>query len=248
MIGFNHQSVRSAPGLLLAALLLLVTALAPEAAAQSPSSPEAVTRIYHIQFLEMPTAATIADKVCSGEHPDLCSARFAGDRALALTAPEPIHRQFAQLLAERDLPPASQKFEVILLAAARTGTTSGDLPAHAARALEDLEGFLPFSSYRLLDTGWIMTSGHASVTLGDAGSFDAKLSFMGDPTAGKLLVEHFVLSHRDFDRVEGHVIYSDERLILSSSFGIDVGETVVVGSSKLDGGDEAVVVLLTALK
>jgi len=29
---------------------------------------------------------------------------------------------------------------------------------------------------------------------------------------------------------------------------MDIGETVVVGTSKLDGGDEALVVLLTAVK
>jgi hypothetical protein len=35
--------------------------------------------------------------------------------------------------------------------------------------------------------------------------------------------------------------------IVETSFSMKVGETVVVGTSKLDGGDEALVVLVTAL-
>jgi hypothetical protein len=34
---------------------------------------------------------------------------------------------------------------------------------------------------------------------------------------------------------------------LRASFRIDEGETVVVGSSRLDGGDDALIVLLTAV-
>ena len=41
-------------------------------------------------------------------------------------------------------------------------------------------------------------------------------------------------------------LLTSTREILSTSFSIKVGETLVVGTSKLDGGDEALVVLLTA--
>lgn len=37
-----------------------------------------------------------------------------------------------------------------------------------------------------------------------------------------------------------------ELQLLATSFSMTVGETLVVGTSKLDGGDEALVVLLTA--
>jgi hypothetical protein len=37
------------------------------------------------------------------------------------------------------------------------------------------------------------------------------------------------------------------RGVVQTSFAMDVGETVVVGTSKLDGGDAALVVLLTAV-
>ena len=46
---------------------------------------------------------------------------------------------------------------------------------------------------------------------------------------------------------EAEPFLGDSRTVLSSQFGIDVGETVVVGTSRLNGGDSALVVLLTAL-
>jgi hypothetical protein len=38
------------------------------------------------------------------------------------------------------------------------------------------------------------------------------------------------------------------RPLLSTTFSMELGETVVVGTSKLDGPDKALVVLLTALR
>jgi hypothetical protein len=234
---------------LLALLVLIPISLSPvsRAIAQPGSDPELMTRIYHPQFLPPDVAGELVGQVCTGKSKDLCEFHFVGGNRLVLTATESVHRQFAALMAERDVPPATQEFEVILLAATRTGTVSPDLPERAARAIKDLEGFLPFAGYRLLDTGWIKTSGHAAVSLGEAGAFQAGLHFKGNPQSGKILVEHFDLTYRDWTRVEGKVLYGEPRMILASSFGIGIDETVVVGTSKLDGGDEAVVVLLSAL-
>lgn len=233
----------------LALIALIPISLSPvcRAMAQPASEPELVTRIYDPQFLPPDVAGELVGEICSGKSKDVCEFHFVGGNRLVLTAVESAHRQFAALLAERDVPPPTQEFEVILLSATRTGTVSPDLPERALAAIKDLQGFLPFAGYRLLDTGWIRTSGHAAVSLGEAGAFQAGLHFKGNPKSGKLLVEHFDLTYRDWYRVEGKVAYSEPRMILASSFGIGINETVVVGTSKLDGGDEAVVVLLSAL-
>ncbi|HYG62047.1 MAG TPA: hypothetical protein VEL74_05670, partial [Thermoanaerobaculia bacterium] len=37
------------------------------------------------------------------------------------------------------------------------------------------------------------------------------------------------------------------RRLIQTSFGLEVGETIVVGTSRLDGGEQGLVVLLTAV-
>lgn len=41
---------------------------------------------------------------------------------------------------------------------------------------------------------------------------------------------------------------SAPKVIISTSFGMSVGETLVVGSSRLDGGDTALISLVTAVR
>ena len=75
------------------------------------------------------------------------------------------------------------------------------------------------------------------------------LRFAGDPAGGKpLQIETFELSRRQMVPAEGGAVQMANFDVLRTSFSMNVGETVVVGTSKLDGGDKALVVLLTAAK
>ena len=209
------------------------------------------TRIYKVQFLDLGTLAQLASQLCASRGGRGCDYDVGGDQMLFLSASERIHAEFASMVSERDVPPASQSFLITILSADRSGVTADDLPEGAARALEDLRGFLPYTGFRLIDTGWMRTSSRAAVAMGEAGAFTAELRFRGDPQTGAaLLVDGFELTYRDWiSGPDGKVIFtSDRRLVLSTSFGISVGETVVVGTSKLDGGDEALVVLLSAVQ
>ena len=49
------------------------------------------------------------------------------------------------------------------------------------------------------------------------------------------------------DSDKGAPVAPASKLVMSSSFSADVGQTVVVGTSRLNGGDEALMVLFTAL-
>lgn len=212
---------------------------------------EATLRQYHVQFIDIDVAAHLASQVCQTFDREECRYGMVSDRLLDLIANPLQHSEFAGLLAERDVPPASQSFQVIILSAHRAAGESDELPAGARTALDDVADFLPFRSYHLVDTGWIRTARQGNITLGEGGAFAASLYFKGGTSSNDhLLIEGFELQHRRTGRSEdGEVVYrSDWREVLSSTFGIDVGETVVVGTSKLNGGDEALVVLLTAVR
>jgi len=213
--------------------------------------------------------------------------------------------------------PGLRGFSVVLVQGdLKTGATAGDsVPAAAAKALADLKDFLPYKSYRLLDTQWTMGSGHISGRLiGPEGrSYDLELETRKGTTDAPVVVSRFLL-HDDavvgpqgqrFGRVQGQqgqqaqqqgqgqpqsqgqqqgqqpqapqgarqgrgvlqlysapysavfqgnagVVsrgpfgFSGSRALIDTSFSMDIGETVVVGTSRLQG-DTALIVLLTAV-
>jgi hypothetical protein len=96
----------------------------------------------------------------------ICMLTFAG--LVLLKLPVPATAQ-TPLRSVAD-PKLTQGFSVVLVLGDLKGesTISSDVPAGARRALADMKDFLPYHSYKLLDTAWIlsnMTGGHASSRL-----------------------------------------------------------------------------------
>ncbi|MFQ5348842.1 MAG: hypothetical protein ACE5EG_00200 [Thermoanaerobaculia bacterium] len=166
------------------------------------------------------------------------------------------------ILALHALPATAQSerpthlIQISLLAAAKSGPNElADLPQNTRQAIEDVRQFLPFKSYRLLDTALMRTDRVARTMLTgpDNREFRAELSLA--PSGSELMVRHFEL----VEKVElpapliagggdtGGPVSPASKQVLSSSFAAAIGQTVVVGTSRLNGGDEALVVLFTAL-
>lgn len=163
------------------------------------------------------------------------------------------------------IPPPTRLLQISLLAASKTGPSElADLPANTRQAIEDIRQFLPFKSYRMLDTALVRSSRGARTTLRGPGEreYRVALNFLQQPQDDKLQVLHFELvqerplavafSARDAARATGGEsppLAPRPPLgpVISTSFSAEIGQTVVVGSSRLDGGDEALVVLFTAL-
>ncbi len=161
-------------------------------------------------------------------------------------------------------PPPTYLIQVSLLAASKTGQNElADLPQNTRQAIEDVRQFLPFKSYRLLDTALVRTDRGARTTLTgpDNREFRAAFSFGRHQVVaermekkGKLMVQSFEL----VEKVElsppqlssggdrGAPVSPASRPVLSSSVAAELGQTVVVGTSRLNGGDEAMIVLFTA--
>lgn len=247
----------------------------------------------------------------------LCS----GVLAVPARASSPADQQQAPAAAVATQPPAKSHrgswdnmgmrgFSVALVLGDLAGAATPDnLPAGAKKALSDMRDFLPYKSYRLLDTHWVLccsTGPTADVAgrlrgaeedeysfqinvrpandwselavnfnLREAGNTEsshadlarereeverrlAEMRSIGrneqhpDMVRAKEQLEtarHRLAERETFDRVQAELSASRARStsknVLNSTFSMKVGETVVIGTSRLKG-DKALIALLTA--
>lgn len=256
MVTTNRVRGTTSTLLSLSVLAALMISYAPAATGQEGgviTRPERILRVYNPRFLTSHNAAALAFHVCGED--ERCEVESMGSQGIILRAIPQIHAEYEMLLTEQDVPPATQEFRVILLRADQSGSMP-EVPAAAQAALEDLREVLPYTGFEMIDSGWLRMSRSGSTTLGEAGSFLVHIVFTGDSRQDSaLLVEGFELVHsrvmwENLDAEDGSKPWShlgDGRTVLSSQFGINVGETVVVGTSRTNGSNEALVVLLTAL-
>jgi hypothetical protein len=229
------------PSLLAAALLLLAGPVVR--AAQDPG-PRTYDSLYEIRYLDIHAAETLAWEQCPDKNACIVKGALNIDRrggVLTVRADSETHAKLARVLAERDSAPPTQTFHLVLLAAGnKTGVPSPDLAPGAQKALDDMKGFLPFKSYRVVDTSLIRVIRDENVQARVLGPSGGNASLMlrfssGGADGKKLYVNTFNLSDEKSGR------------LLQTAFSMDVGETVVVGTSSVSGSDEALVTILTAV-
>jgi hypothetical protein len=136
-----------------------------------------------------------------------------------------------------------QGFSVALLLGETQGSSTPDnVPAGATKALADVREFLPYKSYRLLDTQWIRCCAGSYVSGRLRGLDEQQYSFQIDidSVSGSRLSAKFSLT----DAVPAVKGFTKD--VINSNFSMETGETVVIGTSSLKG-DKALVVLLTAV-
>ena len=188
----------------------------------------------------------------------------------------------------------TQGFSVVLvLGDLQSGATPDNVPAAAKKALADMKDFLPYKSYRLLDSEWLLGSTNVATRLRGVDDQEYALNLMASaPRDGsKGLYVSFQLREAEPARTTATsaeaAVERERRLVeqiarargtggqnagastgvgsgvgsgvsagvtpwasafvISTSFTMDVGETVVVGTSRLRGGDKALIALLTAV-
>ena len=141
------------------------------------------------------------------------------------------------------------QFQVVLLVADNRGQSMPqDLPQGAQQALADARNILPYKSYRVSDMVSYRTTDHSQTRMKGPAGQTYTLGIRareGEAGPGSLMVS--------FDLIEVDKSQQGSRTpraatsLISTSFGIEEGETVVVGASRLAGRDEALVALLTVL-
>jgi len=237
-----------------------------------------------------------------------------GDAALA---PARGGQRGARLsMAERANMPAPQGFSVVLVLGEMQGAGAADtVPPAARKALADMKDFLPYKTYRLLDTQWTLCCGHSPINTrlrGDeqdyydlelepnrtdtSGKWYVRFSLRNAPSGGTIaaaqpqlddnrlamlavkreelenqlrnLKQRYNDNHPEVQKVRTQLTELDReraqiqvdaarrrtamgsamnrRPVIDTSFTMDIGETVVVGTSRLQG-DKALIALLTAV-
>jgi hypothetical protein len=214
---------------------------------------------------------------------------------------------------ERSSSLAPQGFSVVLVLGEMQGTVPADnVPPAARKALADMKDFLPYKSYRLLDTQWTLCCGHSVISTRlrgpDEQDYDLELDpkessspgkwnvrfTLRDPVANvgrgespsadrtavlaaqraemeqriRTLRERYSDNHPEVQQLRTQIAALDRQLsqvrteetmkryraagtigrraMIDTSFTMDIGETVVVGTSRLKG-DKALIALLTAV-
>jgi len=221
--------------------------------------------------------------------------------------------------ADRVNLPAPHGFSVVLVLGEMQGTGAAEnVPPAARKALSDMKDFLPYKSYRLLDSQWTLCCGRSTIATRlrglDDQDYDLELEPRGSETSGKWnmrfflreaispagrgnavsgntsptadrtanlaaqraeletklrsLKERYNENHPEVLQLKAQLdaisrqesmVRTEEmkryrvasvpgryRALIDTSFTMDIGETVVVGTSRLQG-DKALIALLTAV-
>jgi hypothetical protein len=254
-------------------LLLLVLLMAPAAAhPQVPKSRlESVTDVqYRIRYLDSNSAQVLVWDQCPPEMKEICRVAAVypdkGGLFLSVRADTATHEKIARALAKQDRP-YTQRFQIVLLGASTkpNGSPTG-LPTGAQKALQDLRDFLPYKSYEMLGTAWFQATQGDMVQGQLAGSEDQTYEYRfrfhkaGIDEQKELFVDFFNLEKGPGTPRPAPAAAREEggqpgiappasrvQRVIATTFGLGVGETVVVGTSKIEGSGDALVVLLSAI-
>ena len=193
-------------------------------------------------------------------------------RRIALIAVLVVANGVAGLATAQEPAPETRLIQINLLAASKSGDSDlSDLPANTRKAIEDIKDFLPFKSYRILDTSLVRAMvqedrsrpAETYISGPEGEKLQVSVSMTAEKGGTEVLVHHFEVTPSMRDRffavtpeqqidpnapaVAPRADLLDAGPFISTSFTAKVGQTVVVGSSRLNGGDEAMIVLFTAL-
>ena len=170
--------------------------------------------------------------------------------ALGHAQEEPL-RRISSAPVQAQEPKRVQGFSLLLLLGETQGTAQPDnISAPARKALADIKDFLPYKAYRVLDTQWVAGSDNGNSTGSLRGLDDQNYQFQlrtFSPNAGaRPGTADAALARAQFRLLLSRPAGDKVDIVLDNSFNISAGETVVVGTSRVQG-DRALVVLLTAV-
>ncbi|HSS47420.1 MAG TPA: hypothetical protein VLX28_00605 [Thermoanaerobaculia bacterium] len=254
-------------------IALLAVPLTAKPAQETPAPPAALTTTrVEIRYVDLHAAEQLAwDQCPEKERCQISVSAFLGDTSakwvgdsslkgfLEVRSDSATHERIARALAKADAAPVTQSFQLLLLAAS-TQKAAGepDVPASAQKALADLRGFLPYKSYQLLDSTWLRATQdrptEGRVVGRQEQSYHVKLRFRVTGN-DQMFLDAFALSEEfpvarpasDAKKGEAPAAPRAPRDLISTSFSLKKGETIVVGTSKIDGSEDALVVLLAAV-
>ncbi|MFL6231600.1 MAG: hypothetical protein ACJ76N_00535 [Thermoanaerobaculia bacterium] len=239
-------------------LALIASPLAAKQAAEKQPEPPAFsgdkqTIRYEIHSMDLHTAEVLAwDQCAQKERCRVASSQITGRKYLEVGAEPAVQEKIARALAREDLQPRTHGFQILLLAANLKPSGGGsEVPANVQKALADLKGFLPYKSYEVMDTAWLSGTQdrgmEAKLVDRQGAGYQIILQFhdAGSAANRSVFVDVFRLRAEPF-KIPGTPETRPGGSLIDTSFGVKEGETIVVGTSKTTGSNEAIVVLVTA--
>jgi len=145
--------------------------------------------------------------------------------------------------------PQTRLFGVILLQGSNTpAKNDAELPPATVKVLEEVRSFLPYKYFHLLDSSFIRSDRDASFRLNgpDKKSYTATLRFHQNHEKPNVLMVSGFEIYEVVTTTEGEKTLRHRKNHIETSFSINVGETIVVGTSRVDSDADAVIVLLSA--
>ena len=143
------------------------------------------------------------------------------------------------------------------------------VPFSARKALADVKDFLPYKEYRLLDSQWVLCCGAMPVMTRLKGPDQREYSVdlyvnRGGPKFDVLSVRFVLSDVAAVEKVEKADVFAPTtpaaegsgkpparrdvpKIAMDASFQMVINETVVVGTSRLKGGDSALIAIVTAM-
>jgi hypothetical protein len=233
------------------AALMFLTFSPPATAAGENGEDELISRAYQLEHLSQVDGIMLAHQACLElrGHDSNCRYEVEENTWFIYNTDAKTQEAIAEVLARHDVPARSLTLRLSVFMADNDEHPLPPLNPGEAQALADLAQLLPYRGYRLVETGWLRAENRGQINLGGMPAYVAnfRMKIPVDPEGTSVRMEHFELFHL-YTRTSAAGIEQgpDQRAIVRTSFTMEIGETVVVGTSRLDGKDEAMVVLLTA--
>lgn len=212
------------------------------------------TTSFNFQHLEPGAAHMLVLEVCAQEDEGTCrllsrpgSGRTGGNVAVA-GSPAFLAR-IGRELAARDAIGSTQRFQIALVEATTSGPRRLEgLSRGARQALEDAAKLLPYEGLVLLEVALVETDDRAVTHMSGPGGLEYRVELEMYPVVTlegmRLEVDRFELHRQPQVGPKGGTVTPLE--MLRTSFRLEPGETVVVGTSGT-GDDAALVALVTAI-
>lgn len=259
------------PLLTLGALGLLLVYLTPSAAVgqEQSASPRPSEQALETERLVSPSSQsitlkhltpdaiqTLVRRVCEVQEPEECrilgfsSSGGPGGGTIRLSALPQTLIRISEALTRHDVAPR-QTLQVALIHAGVETSGLGGLTSGARQALQDASRLLPYESFSLTGVGLLNTTSVGETTITGPGGTGYQVQVRLRPILtleSAHTVVDFELARSVRIAEAGQAVRHEYEDVLSSTFNIVPDETVVVGASRLDGGDQGgLVVLVTAI-
>lgn len=217
---------------------LIVLLLSPlNAAAQEDKKPELVERMFTINYGNLSSLYDIARDFAS-ENGVVTVDRES--KTIIVRDTRKAIENIAAKIAAIDVPPDQIRLTFFVFQASKTegGQQGSELPKGVTSALDEVKKLMTYKKFSLIDSGML-----TMVSTGDGG--DLRLS--GDISISFRMDYHRESKYLRLENLRLFKVEEDNKLrqLFRTDVALGDGEVIVAGASKLDGGDTALLAIVT---